>query len=173
MRGTDWAVYSDGVGELRLGLLLHILELCKLFCLRYVVGEFCRIGGLDMLTSYIYIYIYIYGGNVLCLDRRSFKKLLSKRVDYSFLFYMEVYQFVYCLLSRTRKISSLPDLHNWEVYMDMEKVDEFDSISPVDFLRDHSGRLYMVVMTGVGELSASSVENSWTDWWTLFWVSNL
>ena len=38
MRGTDWAVYSDGVGELRLGLLLHILELCKLLCFRYVIG---------------------------------------------------------------------------------------------------------------------------------------
>ena len=38
MRGTDWTVYSDGVGELRLGLLLHILELCKLLCSRYVIG---------------------------------------------------------------------------------------------------------------------------------------
>ena len=38
MRGTDWTVYSDGVGELRLGLLLHILELCKLLYFRYVVG---------------------------------------------------------------------------------------------------------------------------------------
>ena len=38
MRGTDWTVYSDGVGELRLGLLLHILELCKLLCFRYVIG---------------------------------------------------------------------------------------------------------------------------------------
>ena len=51
---------------------------------------------------------------------------------------MEVCQFVYCLLSRTRKISALPGLHDWEEYMDVEKVDEFDSISPDDFLRNHS-----------------------------------
>ena len=104
------------------------------FAFAMVLDGFCWIGGLDMLTSYI----YIYGGNVLCLDRCSFKELLSKRVDYSFHFYMEVCQFVYCLLLRTQKISSLPDLHNWEEYMDVEKVDEFDSISPVDFLRNHS-----------------------------------
>ena len=29
MRGTDWQVYSEATGELRLCPLLHILHLCK------------------------------------------------------------------------------------------------------------------------------------------------
>ena len=98
MRGTDWTVYSDCVGELRLGLLLHILELYH------------------------------------C----SFKKYLSGRSDYCFHFYMEVCQFVFCLLSRTRKIATLPELNNWEEYMDEQRVDEFENVAVSDFLRNHS-----------------------------------
>ena len=98
MRGTDWTIYSDGIGELRLGLLLHILELFH------------------------------------C----TFRKQLSGRSDYSFHFYMEVCQFVYCLLSRTRKIGSLPDLNDWEEYMDEQRVDEFENVAVCNFLSNHS-----------------------------------
>ena len=98
MRGTDWTIYSDGIGELRLGLLLHILELFH------------------------------------C----TFRKQLSGRSDYSFHFYMEVCQFVYCLLSRTRKIGSLPDLNDWEEYMDEQRVDEFENVAVCNFLSNQS-----------------------------------
>ena len=88
MRGTDWTVYSDSIGELRLGLLLHILELYH------------------------------------C----SFKKQLSRRLC----------QFVYCLLSRTRKDGSLPELNDWGEYMDEQRVEEFESVAVSDVLRNHS-----------------------------------
>ena len=51
---------------------------------------------------------------------------------------MEVCQFVYYLLSRTRKIGSLPWLNNWEEYMDEQRVDEFESVASSDFLHNHS-----------------------------------
>ena len=50
---------------------------------------------------------------------------------------MEVSEFVYCLLSRTRKIGSLPELNNWEEYMDSEKAEEIEDFAAVDFLRNH------------------------------------
>ena len=74
---------------------------------------------------------------VLCLDHCSFKEPLSRSADYSFHFYLEVCQFVYCLLSRTRQIGSLPDLSDWKEYMDVEKIDEFERISSGDYLRNH------------------------------------
>ena len=49
---------------------------------------------------------------------------------------MGVCQFVYCFLSRTRKVGSLPELNKWEEYMDAQKIDEFESIATVDFQRN-------------------------------------
>ena len=70
---------------------------------------------------------------------------MSGRSDYSFHFYTEVCQFVYCLLSRTRKIASLPELNSWEEYMDEQRVDEFENVAASDFLRNHS---FGVVLQG-------------------------
>ena len=71
---------------------------------------------------------------VCCLDRCTFKEQLSGREDYGFHCYMEICQFVYCLLSRTRQISSLPELHDWEAYMDVSKIEAFKKIDTADFL---------------------------------------
>ena len=50
---------------------------------------------------------------------------------------MEICQFVYCLLSRTRQISGLPELHDWEAYMDISKIEAFKKIDTADFLLSH------------------------------------
>ena len=55
----------------------------------------------------------------------NFEKLQQCRADYGFHGYGELCHFVYCLLMKTRDISSLPAIHDWEEYMDVEKVAEF------------------------------------------------
>ena len=72
-----------------------------------------------------------------CLERCTFKKQLTGRADYGFHCYMEICQFVYCLLSRTRVLSSLPELNDWAAYMDTEKVASFKKIDTADFLLNH------------------------------------
>ena len=72
-----------------------------------------------------------------CLDRCTFKKQLTGRADYGFHCYMEICQFVYCLLSRTRVLSSLPELNDWAAYMDTEKIASFKKIDTADFLLSH------------------------------------
>ena len=62
---------------------------------------------------------------------------MQKRSDYGFHHYFELCQFVYCLLSRSRKLSSLPPLNPWESYMDTERIVEFEKVSTDDFLQDH------------------------------------
>ena len=74
---------------------------------------------------------------VCCLDRCTFKKQLSGREDYGSHCYMEICEFVYCLLSRTRQISGLPELHDWEAYLDVSKVEAFKKIDTADFLLSH------------------------------------
>ena len=63
---------------------------------------------------------------------------------------MEVRQFVYCLLSRTRKVSSLPTLKGWEENMDPEKIDDLGDFAAVDFLRNH----YLEVSCAVGKMES-------------------
>ena len=77
------------------------------------------------------------GTSNCCLDRCTFKKQLSGREDYGFHCYMEICQFVYCLLSLTRQLSELPDLHDWEAYMDVTKIEKFKNINTTDFLLSH------------------------------------
>ena len=50
MRGTDWHIYSESTSELRLGLLLHVLDLCEYSFLilglyRQSVVVCCLLGG--------------------------------------------------------------------------------------------------------------------------------
>ena len=71
------------------------------------------------------------------LDAVSFKIQLSGRSDYGFHYYFELCQFVYCLLSRSRKISALPSLDAWEDYMDKSKLAGFEKVEMDDFLRLH------------------------------------
>ena len=44
---------------------------------------------------------------------------------------------MYCLLTRSRKLSSLPPLDDWESYMDSSKLESFEKISSDDFLTNH------------------------------------
>ena len=74
---------------------------------------------------------------ICCLDRCTFKKQLSGRVDYGFHCYMEICQFVYCLLSRTRELTDLPELNDWAAYMDSEKIKEFRKIDTASFLLNY------------------------------------
>ena len=76
-------------------------------------------------------------GACCVLDTCTFKKQLSCRADYSFHSYMEVCQFVSCLLPRSRRISSLPCLNLWEEYMDPQRLESFECIDAADFLRSH------------------------------------
>ena len=72
-----------------------------------------------------------------CLGCCTFKKQLSGRADYGFHCYMEICQFVYCLLSRTRVLSSLPELNDWAAYMDTENIASFKKIDTADSLLSH------------------------------------
>ena len=71
---------------------------------------------------------------VCCLDRCTFKKQLSGRKDYGFHCYMEVCKIVYCLLSRVRVVSDLPELNDWAAYLDPSKIESFKKIDTAVFL---------------------------------------
>ena len=47
---------------------------------------------------------------------------------------MELSQFIYGLLSRSRKSASLPPLNSWELYMDVTKVADIEKLSCDDFV---------------------------------------
>ena len=138
MRGTDWHIYSESTGELRLGLLLHVLELreynfsvsgfLESRSVVYHLRMLCEKGGLASRSNLVC---------VLCLDSCSFKKQSAGRSDYGFHGYFEICQFVYCLLSRSRKLGSLPSLDSWEEYMDPTKLNVFESVAASDFLCNH------------------------------------
>ena len=68
------------------------------------------------------------------LDFCTFKKQLSGRDDYCFHGYSELCSFVYCLLSRTRKLTNLPELSDWEKYMDCDELSGFEKFDTEDFL---------------------------------------
>ena len=68
------------------------------------------------------------------LDSCTFKKQRARRGDYTFHCYSELCQFIYCLLTRSRKVSSLPEMNSWEDYMDSEKIASFPKTSDATFL---------------------------------------
>ena len=114
-------VYSENTNILRLELLGHVLDLCE-SSVRIVSSCFGVIGWYYLLS---------------CLDAVCFKKQQTGGSDYSFHSYMELCQFVYCLLSRSRKVSSLPDLNSWEAYMDVSRIAFFDSVPLAEFLQNY------------------------------------
>ena len=83
---------------------------------------------------------FYYGTALICCcvsDAVSFKKRSAGRSDYGFHFYMELSQFDYGLLSRSRKSASLPSLNSWDDYMDSTKVADLDRVSSDDFLANY------------------------------------
>ena len=74
----------------------------------------------------------------VCLDHCTFKKQLVERSDYGFHSYSELCQFVYCLLSRSRRLSDIPELNDWDAYMDSTKIATLGKVDSADFLVNHS-----------------------------------
>ena len=58
-------------------------------------------------------------------------------MDYAFHAYNEVRQFINCLLSRSRVVSGLPQMDDWEAYMDPSKLKDLEKISSEDFLKSY------------------------------------
>ena len=75
--------------------------------------------------------------SLLCLDHCTFVKQRAGRGGYAFHAYSEICQFVYCLLVRSRKVSSLPPLNDWDSYMEPSKLDAFEKASSDDSLKNH------------------------------------
>ena len=73
----------------------------------------------------------------MCLDAVCFKKQQQRRADYGFHAYMELCQLVDCLLSRSRRVSSLPNVNAWEEYMDVSKLSQYDAIPTAEFLQTY------------------------------------
>ena len=61
-------------------------------------------------------------------------KLRQRRSDYAFHGNGELCNMVHCLLLKTRELSSLPDIHDWDSYMDVEKVASFPVAAADEFL---------------------------------------
>ena len=79
----------------------------------------------------------VYGRFHLYLDDCTFKKQKTGRVDYAFHAYNEVCHFIYCLLPRSRVVSGLPQMDDWEAYMDPSKLKNLEKISSEDFLKSY------------------------------------
>ena len=71
------------------------------------------------------------------LDAVCFKKQQQGRADYGFHAYMELCQLVYCLLSRSRRVSSLPNINAWKEYLDVSKLSQYDEIPTAEFLQNY------------------------------------
>ena len=63
--------------------------------------------------------------------------MAQRRDDYGFHCYSELCHFVHCLLSTTRAVSSLPNIHDWDMYMSVEPVKKMVAIPDNLFLVNH------------------------------------
>ena len=121
MRGTDCLVNGGATNKLRLKVLLHILKLGKSYvlhdCIRLCLSSCVLLFLIGILVISGHIVFLCFscfssGYHVVCSDHSTFKKLRAGRSDFGFHSYSEVCQFVYCLLTRSRKLSSLPELND-------------------------------------------------------------
>ena len=111
---------------------------------------------------------------LLCLDHCTFVKQKAGRSDYAFHAYSEVCQFVYCLLIRSRKVSSLPALNDWESYMEPSKLQAFEKVSTDDFLQNYEfGAELHRSNTGEAREFRNRCREFVTGWWTSSWISRL
>ena len=106
-----------------------------MYWLRYLFFSFC------IVILVIHSSLWLCHGFVFhcgcVIDAFSFKKQSTGRSDYGFHFFMELSQFIYGLLSRSRKSASLPPLNSWEHYMDVSKVADIEKLSCDDFLLNY------------------------------------
>ena len=73
------------------------------------------------------------------LDAVSFTKQQSGRAYYNIQAYMELFQFLYCLLTRSRKFATMSELNAWDDYMDVSKIVHFDKSAFRNVLRQAKG----------------------------------
>ena len=101
-------------------------------CCTFWISVSCRCRKLIALFWVIWVFR-------VCLfpDHRVFKKQLSGRTDYGFHSYGELCDFVYCLLTQTRRVADLPVLSDWDAYMDSSRVAALGKIDVDDFLANH------------------------------------
>ena len=59
------------------------------------------------------------------------------RKDYAFHGYEELWNFIYCLLLKTRVTSKLPGIMEWEEYMDVKKLSRFPVAPLEEFLKNN------------------------------------
>ena len=71
------------------------------------------------------------------VDAVCFKKQQQGRADYGFHAYMELCHLVYCLLSRSRRVWSLPNINAWGEYMNVSKLSQYDEIPTAEFLQNY------------------------------------
>ena len=108
------------------------------------------------------------------VDAVSFKKQYAGRSDYGFHFYMELSQFIYGLLSRSRKSASLPPLNSWEDYMDVAKVADIEKLSCDDFLLNYEfGSVLRGIKGGEAREFRRQCPNLLIGLWILFWHDTL
>ena len=68
-------------------------------------------GGCDFVVADVVVDISLFH-STLCLDHCKSNE--HRRAYYGFHCYMELCLFVYCLLSRSRNLVSLPVLNDWD-----------------------------------------------------------
>ena len=78
-------------------------------------------------------------------------KLRQSRSDYAFHGYGELCNFVYCLLMKTRQLSSLPAIHDWDAYMDVEKAASFP-VAPINEFLAHCDYGKSLLSSKAGEM---------------------
>ena len=91
---------------------------------------------MDSTVISVGLVVYRFGLLQLMLDtfQLHLSKLRQRRSEYAFHGYGELCNLVYCLLMETRELSSLPDIHDWDSYMDVEKVASFPVSAADEFL---------------------------------------
>ena len=86
----------------------------------------CSLGG-QRLWYFLFI-------SDSCLDHCAFKKQRASRPDYGFHCLLELGQFLFCLLSGSRKLAALPDMNDRDSYMSVDKVATIAKLGTDDFL---------------------------------------
>ena len=110
--------------------MLFYIVVYLLCCCLYSIVIFLIYSSLQLRDSVVF-------ASCCVADAVPFKKRCAGRSDYGFHFYMELSQFVYGLLSRSRKSASLPPLNSWEDYMDVSKVAYMEKLSCDDLLMNY------------------------------------
>ena len=112
---SHWLVSASGTNCLRLGLLLHVLNLC--LCFYYF---FCRWIYLSSIVS-------------IDLDWCTSKKQLSGRDDTPSRAMQSCVIFCLYFIADSGKLSSLPEFYDWEEFMNIDESPRLEIIDSGGF----------------------------------------